>query len=620
MPVSIDGVRLEPRVRRTDAAEGLRARVRDPLWMLARQWQFGEFQADDAGSPARVDLDGESARLTRYRLGPLVTGEATVYPGRGIPLETLVEREPPAGAGATNVRLLAEAGMQFLRLLDSFGTGAYAPAYRAVYPFAPPLASDDSDGRLFLGLMAGRALDPVRLYASLSAAFGPRGDAPGTLPATPSISATDAPRVTQAARAWLGWYVDQGISQPATLGEGGNSPAWNVERMEYEFAVAARTSQSEVVLAAPEYFEGRLDWSSFVINPSASLGATADTRAFGGRVLPAPVTFRGMPASRFWEFEDARVNLAEKLIQVDENAPGRDDARLLLLEFALVYGNDWFVIPVELEVGSLNRVRSLTVTDTFGVQTAVQHTSVVDGLSAPWRMFSLARDARAAPGVSAPADVFLLAPALGQVQEGPPLEEVLFLRDEMASMGWGVERVVENPLGQPLDRTAAFHRQSPTPPPPPSVPGNGQAPPTWSYRLGSEVPEYWIPFVPADGGFLLRGAIPSRAGLLLRPRGRILEPQRTDMRLFDEEIPNEGARVTRSYQYARWIDGSVHLWLGRRKVPGRGPGSSGLRFDTLEPWQPGLLDAPDLADGAAPMQVGTRATLGRDTLVRRLGG
>jgi hypothetical protein len=92
------------------------------------------------------------------------------------------------------------------------------------------------------------------------------------------------------------------------------------------------------------------------------------------------------------------------------------------------------------------------------------------------------------------------------------------------------------------------------------------------------------------------------------------------MRLFDEEIPNEGARVTRSYQYARWIDGSVHLWLGRRKVPGRGPGSSGLRFDTLEPWQPGLLDAPDLADGAAPMQVGSRATLGRDTLVRRLGG
>ena len=27
----------------------LRAEVRDPLWMLTRQWQMGEFQGDDAG-------------------------------------------------------------------------------------------------------------------------------------------------------------------------------------------------------------------------------------------------------------------------------------------------------------------------------------------------------------------------------------------------------------------------------------------------------------------------------------------------------------------------------------------------------------------------------------------
>jgi phosphoribosylformylglycinamidine (FGAM) synthase-like amidotransferase family enzyme len=42
------------------------------------------------------------------------------------------------------------------------------------------------------------------------------------------------------------------------------------------------------------------------------------------------------------------------------------------------------------------------------------------------------------------------------------------------------------------------------------------------------------------------------------------------------------ARVTRSFQYARWVDGSTHVWMGRRKQPGRGEGSSGLRFDTLE--------------------------------------
>ncbi|CAN5664365.1 hypothetical protein BH18ACI4_BH18ACI4_06700 [soil metagenome] len=29
-------------------------------------------------------------------------------------------------------------------------------------------------------------------------------------------------------------------------------------------------------------------------------------------------------------------------------------------------------------------------------------------------------------------------------------------------------------------------------------------------------------------------------------------------------------------------DGSTHLWLGRRKAVGRGEGSSGLRFDSVE--------------------------------------
>jgi hypothetical protein len=50
----------------------------------------------------------------------------------------------------------------------------------------------------------------------------------------------------------------------------------------------------------------------------------------------------------------------------------------------------------------------------------------------------------------------------------------------------------------------------------------------------------------------------------------------------EEEVPREGRRVTRSYQLARWIDGTTFLWLGRRASVGRGEGSSGLRFDIAE--------------------------------------
>ena len=83
---------------------------------------------------------------------------------------------------------------------------------------------------------------------------------------------------------------------------------------------------------------------------------------------------------------------------------------------------------------------------------------------------------------------------------------------------------------------------------------------------------------------LQRGVLPN-IGIegvegVIEPRGRVLEPGH-ELLLHDEEVPREGARVTRSFQYTRWIDGSTHLWIGRRKQPGRGEGSSGLQFDIL---------------------------------------
>jgi hypothetical protein len=63
-------------------------------------------------------------------------------------------------------------------------------------------------------------------------------------------------------------------------------------------------------------------------------------------------------------------------------------------------------------------------------------------------------------------------------------------------------------------------------------------------------------------------------GMVLNPGG--------PLSLHDEEIPREGVRVTRHYQIARWTDGSTFAWIGNRKQIGRGEGSSGLRFDSLE--------------------------------------
>ena len=49
--------------------ESLQARIADPLWLLARQWQLGEFTGQDAGQPVKAAITADCARLNRYRPG-----------------------------------------------------------------------------------------------------------------------------------------------------------------------------------------------------------------------------------------------------------------------------------------------------------------------------------------------------------------------------------------------------------------------------------------------------------------------------------------------------------------------------------------------------------------------
>jgi len=78
---------LEPLPPATDLDQGLRARVADPVWFLARQWQLGEHQGEDASSPVMVRLDVTHQPIAydprRTELDPSV-----------IPAEALVEAEP----------------------------------------------------------------------------------------------------------------------------------------------------------------------------------------------------------------------------------------------------------------------------------------------------------------------------------------------------------------------------------------------------------------------------------------------------------------------------------------------------------------------------------------------
>jgi hypothetical protein len=220
----------------------------------------------------------------------------------------------------------------------------------------------------------------------------------------------------------------------------------------------------------------------------------------------------------------------------------------------------------------------LVVTDTFGVRTLIPSIGASNHPVAPaWRMFNNSRTS---------TDLFL-APTLKRTMEGKPLDEVLFLRDEMANLAWGVERYAEGASGRPLNRRADDLAQQRRNAPAVAAPSNDGA---LVWKLSTKVPGYWIPLIPVQiqAG---QGAIRFRRGATLKQDGtrqpqpalsQILKPSAGPLDIFEEEIPREGARVTRSYQYARWLGGAPLLWIGRRKTIGRGEGSSGLRFDLAE--------------------------------------
>ena len=124
--------RLEPQSGNADIGTSSSARVFDPLWMLTRQWQMGEFQAEDAGTPIQARVRASTGTLCRRFAGELPKSAtpapapvaAQRYDPLKTPLEVLVERRRMRANDATDARMLTfavESGLHFLRMLELAG-------------------------------------------------------------------------------------------------------------------------------------------------------------------------------------------------------------------------------------------------------------------------------------------------------------------------------------------------------------------------------------------------------------------------------------------------------------------------------------------------------------------
>jgi hypothetical protein len=195
------------------------------------------------------------------------------------------------------------------------------------------------------------------------------------------------------------------------------------------------------VYPADRFGGGALDWHAFdVASPSAPPSAVSGALRETTRAVPVPLTFHGSPVGRYWQLEDARIDLGAL------DAYPTKLAKLLLAEFAACFAGDWFRLPVRVPYGSAVHIDALVSTDTFGVATLVPPATAAAG-ERPWRMY----EHSAADG--ADGSWLLMPPVLASSLDSPPGEEVLLVRDPAADLCWGIERIVMNAVGRPVRRS-----------------------------------------------------------------------------------------------------------------------------------------------------------------------
>jgi hypothetical protein len=606
--------RLEPRTRDEELTGTLAAELGDPLWLLGRQWQLGEFDGVDAGSPVSVDLTVDHAPVTAYGFGDEDGRHEAAYTDASPPLDVLAEREQVTQSfddPDRNLRDAAEAGAQFLRLLAAEGLVYEASDFEGAdalgsYPAVDSLLLDvpdddlDAEGERFATVVSGRVLDGDRLHHVIEQA---ELGLSGPLPVPDAELGTEdgyTEGYMNAVRAFDDWYgevysepgADAGANATSSNGEtgsaGGTDPdvdAWNSDRLEYEFGVRVGEGIGSRGLGVESYEGGGLDWYDFeprsdVPVPDVPDGASVpSTESTTVQTRPTPVTFGGMPARRWWAFEDGEVNVPN----VDAGA--EDLSRLLLAEYALVAGADWFHVPTSVPVGTMSTVDSLTVTDTFGRTTTVEHTvdaATSAGSDDAWSLFEYAFQA----GNDVERSLFV-PPTVADSIAGDPVEEVTFARDEGANVAWALEEAVEGPLGDRLDRHERSQQDAGDADDAPLQPTTNA---DWAYSLSTAVPDYWLPLVPVQRG--TRTTDLELGEMLVRdrdydpdPKGEILAAR--DMSIPDEEVPRTGKRVVRRYRRARWTNGETYCWSVREAGLGSGAVSSDLRFDVVAKRPPG---------------------------------
>ena len=166
------------------------------------------------------------------------------------------------------------------------------------------------------------------------------------------------------------------------------------------------------------------------MSPPTRAPAPLDPPASARELIPTRLTFPGAPHPRWWQIEDAAVDLGGF-------APDRSHlATMLLADLAVTHAEDWFVFPVPAVTdpdhptsGVLARLGTqVVVTDSFGIE-HVLHAPPDAGPGA-WSLFTVT-------GLA--ATDLVIWPVAVAPHSGPVLDDVVLGVDEDANLAWAVE-------------------------------------------------------------------------------------------------------------------------------------------------------------------------------------
>jgi hypothetical protein len=531
MPVNFDiHHRLEPRPsHRADLQRGFMAEIADPAWFLGRQWQMGEHQGENAASPVLVRVS-----YTRRPLQP-PPGRPTELPGHAS-----VE-DGGAGPAITPAEAIIEGEAE-----DWWTLGRRIRIGRMV-----------SDGNVPEELRAELRLPPLpEPYAEIRGYDGRalyRAVLAGDLILDPALFA-EVPKVRREDH----W-------SPAELRYG---------PVEFACDPNAPTEASETPrLTVRDHEGGDVEWWSADAEGDWQT-PQAEAPPIEVAVQPTRFSYPGAPHPRWWQIEDAQVDIGGF-------PPDRSHlASLLLLDLVLAHSDDWFTLALEAQIGDVVIIENLEVVDLFEETFSwTAHPKLKSPSN--WSLFKLHNLDTAS---------LVIWPTVAAPVAGGPLEEIALGVDEDANLLWAVEERAEGLRLTSLDLD---------PPPDPAIAPNPdvQAASTYLYRPSTFVPNHWHPYVVRDVAnrrVFVQGRLRDYSDLNVPPPGKLTpapiaqllqNPSRGgDGPMHHIEpavVPTTGLRLDRRYVLARQTDGSPVLWVQRQRLPLFSPPVSGLRFDVM---------------------------------------